>query len=235
MATVKFPQLDGENVGVLAIQMVPEAFTITSESLLGKVDRRRIGRPFGGRWRGIMRFKAQGIDALGQRELPIITDWMQEMRDEGAVPPVTEVPIIEFVNRAGGLFLDTPATLAAATVTTQTRNPDDDPDNPGEVVTALSTSVPTLQKGQYLNIAVTRTLPAGGTLAKEMLVRVKWIDSAQSRIIIRPEHTIASGTAIKRAEILRIRTDFLADPEEIPINNTTGLPFVAFQFVEDTF
>ena len=228
MALVPFPTIDGDEVGVLAIQMVPEAFAITSESLLGKVSRRRIGTPFGGRWRGIMRFEAQGIDALGQRELPIVTNWMQEMRDQAASPPVCELPITEFVNRTGGLFLDTPAIIATATVTAQTRRADDAAENPGEVVTALSTSIPTVSAGQYLNIGV-------GTDSKAMLVRVKWIDSAHSRIIIRPEHTIAAGTAVERATKLRIRADFLADPEEIPINNTTGLPFVAFQFVEDTF
>lgn len=228
MALVPFPTIDGDEVGVLAIQMVPEAFAITSESLLGKVSRRRIGTPFGGRWRGIMRFEAQGIDALGQRELPIVTNWMQEMRDQAARPPVCELPITEFVNRTGGLFLDTPAVLAAATVSNQVRKGDGAADNPGEVVTTLSTAIPNVSAGQYLNVGV-------GTEDKDMLVRVKWISTDKTQVIFRPEHTIAAGTAVERATKLRIRADFLADPEEIPINNTTGLPFVAFQFVEDTF
>ena len=222
MATVTFPQHEGENVGVLSLRMLPEPFTITSESLLGKVSRRRIGTPFGGRWRGILTFEAQGIDAFGQSELPIITNFLEEMRDQTTNPAVCALPLTEFVNRNGGLFLSTPATLPSVTTATQLRNSE------GEVVTALSGAVSALSVGQYLNVAV-------GDDGKEMLVRVKWLNSLKTQMVVRPEHTIKSGTAIKRATQLRIRADFLADPEEIPINNTTGLPFVAFQFVEDTF
>lgn len=222
MATVTFPQHEGENVGVLALQMIPEPFAITSESLLGKVSRRRIGGPFGGRWRGLLTFEAQGIDAFGQSELPIITNFIEEMRDQAASPAVCPVPISEFINRNGGLFLNTPATLPARTVTTQLRNSD------GEVVTTLSGGVSALNVGDYLNVEI-------GDDDKNMLVRVKWLNTLKTQMIIRPEHTIAAGTAIKRATELNIRADFLADPDEIPINNTTGLPFVAFQFVEDTF
>lgn len=222
MALVPFPQVGGENVGVLAVRMAVEAFTITSESLLGKVSRRKIGTPFGGRWRGILTFAAQGIDALGQSELPVITNFLEEMRDEAAVPNVCEVPIDTFVNNRDIKFLATPDAIPAATVTGQARNSN------GEVVTVVSAALTGVNVGNYLNVAV-------GDDNKAMLVRVKWIDNGRTQIILRPEHTLDTGTAIQRATRLRLRADFLADPEDIPINNTTGLPFIAFQFVEDTF
>ena len=222
MALVPFPQVDGENVGVLAVRMVVEAFTITSESLLGKVSRRKIGTPFGGRWRGILTFAAQGIDALGQSELPVITNFLEEMRDTASEPNVCEVPIDTFVNNNNVRFFSTPTTLATATVTGQLQNSN------GEVVNTLSAGITSVNVGDYLNVGV-------GDDDKEMLVRVKWLDSGKTQVILRPEHTIATGTRIKRATVLRLRADFLADPDEIPVNNTTGLPFIAFQFVEDTF
>ena len=222
MALVPFPQVDGENVGVLAVRMVVEAFTITSESLLGKVSRRKIGTPFGGRWRGILTFAAQGIDALGQSELPVITNFLEEMRDTAAVPNVCEIPLASFENIRKLKFFKTPDTLAAARVTGQLRNSN------GEVVTTVSAGLQGLNVGDYLNVNV-------GAANKAMLCRVKWLDGAKTQVILRPGHTVANGTIIQRATQLRIRADFLADPEDIPVNNTTGLPYIAFQFVEDTF